>query len=768
MNSNFEIRRLEAIQRLHDRSLPLQLAGTILPKLPSVFLASEFGVPTVPGFRISSLSITAASLFSLVLTTLLTPTASATPIDRHALVTRHNVTLTNADALTPLSVGNGEFAFTADLTGLQTFPEFHEQGMLLSTMSQWGWHSFPNPQHFQSEDALSNYDAHGRAVPYLDGEGTLHNRTDPQRAKAATAWLRANPHRLDLARVGLLLRAADSSPAQITNLVNPRQTLDLWSGRLESRFTFDGQPVRVLTVCDPEEDLIAVRVESPLLTNGQARVRLAFPYAAGDWTRAADWQHPERHRTQLTTTGARSDFARTLDADKYFAALESSPGSRLERVSEHEFVLASAPATASLEFVLAFAPERLVKPLPTFGATEASAAAHWQKFWQTGGAVDLSGSADPRWRELERRIVLSQYLTAINCAGSLPPQETGLVQNSWFGKPHLEMHWWHAAHFPLWGREALLERSLGWYRKILPAAQATARLQGYAGARWPKMTGPDGRSSPSPIGEFLIWQQPHPIFYAELMRRAKPGRATLEQFQEIVFQTADFMASYAVWDEAGKRFVLGPPIIPAQESYGPERAVIFNPTFELAYWRWALETAQHWREELGLPRNAKWDQVARGLARPTVRDGVYTAIETPPFTVTHDHPSMVAALGFLPPTPLVDEATMRRTLEGIFKTWDWPSTWGWDYPMLAMTAARVGQPDKALDALLIDTPKNRYLANGHNYQRENLPLYLPGNGGLLYATAMMAAGWDGASPHNAPGFPTNGWAVKWEGLRPTP
>ncbi len=50
-------------------------------------------------------------------------TACAQPIDRHALVTRHDVVLTNFDAANPLSVGNGEFAFTVDATGLQTFPE---------------------------------------------------------------------------------------------------------------------------------------------------------------------------------------------------------------------------------------------------------------------------------------------------------------------------------------------------------------------------------------------------------------------------------------------------------------------------------------------------------------------------------------------------------------------------------------------------------------------------------------------------------------------
>ena len=45
--------------------------------------------------------------------------------------------------------------------------------------------------------------------------------------------------------------------------------------------------------------------------------------------------------------------------------------------------------------------------------------------------------------------------------------------------------------------------------------------------------------------------------------------------------------------------------------------------------------------------------------------------------------------------------------------------------------------------------------------------YLPGNGGLLYAVAMMAAGWDGAPENPAPGFPNNGsWTVRWEGLKP--
>ncbi len=380
-----------------------------------------------------------------------------------------------------------------------------------------------------------------------------------------------------------------------------------------------------------------------------------------------------------------------------------------------------------------------------------------------GGAVDLSGSTDPRARELERRIVLSQYLTAINCAGTTPPQETGLVCNSWWGKAHQEMHWWHAAHFMLWGRAHLLERSLPWYQRILPQARAIARRQGYQGARWPKQVDASGQESPSPISPFLIWQQPHPIYYAELAWRAHPEQA--ERYRDIVFETAAFMASYPTFD--GKRYILGPPLVPVQETYGKQRATVINPTFELAYWYWGLETAQRWRERLGLPRDPDWERVKNALARPMVRDGVYAAIETPPYTIPTDHPSMLGALGFLPPTPLIDPAIMRRTLHKVMQEWNWPTTWGWDYPLLAMCAARLGESDLAIDALLMETPKNGYLANGHNSQRPNLPLYLPGNGGLLMAIAVMAAGWDNGPQQHAPGFPADGsWIVQAEGLSP--
>ena len=117
----------------------------------------------------------------------------------------------------------------------------------------------------------------------------------------------------------------------------------------------------------------------------------------------------------------------------------------------------------------------------------------------------------------------------------------------------------------------------------------------------------------------------------------------------------------------------------------------------------------------------------------------------------------------------VDVKSMQKTLEKVMETWNWDRTWGWDYPLIAMTAARVGRPELAIDALLMNVPKNTYLNNGHNYQNKNLPIYLPGNGGLLTAIAMMAEGWDGAPDTAAPGFPKDGkWIIQYDGLHPLP
>lgn len=677
-------------------------------------------------------------------------------IDRKTLVNRHTIVMDRPDALSPLSVGNGEMAFTADVTGLQTFPAFYESGMPLHTMAQWAWHETPNSHAYTLSDVMENYDSHGQSVPYPSNENS-----------PAGQWLMENPHRFDLGRLGLILPDVGGHSASLADLVEIRQELNLWNGVLSSRFLLNGQPVVVETRVHPELDVLSIRITSPLINTGKLGVRMDFPGNRADWLNPGDWSHPGTHTTTATLNKDSGDFTRQLDGTTMtYARAAWDPSTVCVQSGQHTFEWRSHKRDV-LELSFAFASHKIQVRPPLFDEVNSATVRHWNRFWSTGGAIDLSESADPRWKELERRIVLSQYQTAINCAGSLPPQETGLVTNSWSGKFHLEMHWWHAAHFTLWGREALLMRSLDYYRRILPVARETASRIGCKGARWPKMVGPAGRDSPNGINPFLVWEQPHPIHYAELMYQANPSTATLNFFRDIVLESAEFMASFSWWNAERQVFELGPPIVSAQEKGFRSRRQAKNPCFELAYWCWALGIAQEWRVRLGMQPSPEWENVRRHLAPLPIRSGVYAEIETPitPFT---DHPTMLGALGVTPTTTMVDHNTMQDTLDFVFKQWDQESTWGWDYPMMAMTAARLGRPDQAIEALFIETPKNRYLTNGHNFQMlPQLPLYLPGNGGLLFAVALMAAGWQGAPPTHAPGFPTSakGWVVRHEELR---
>ncbi|QOI63994.1 family 43 glycosylhydrolase [Arthrobacter sp. TES] len=719
-------------------------------------------------------------------------------IDREDLVRRHNVTQQELDPRSPVSVGNGEFAFTMDLTGLQTLPGCYPvgargelpAGTLLGTQAQWGWHSVPPASPHDLAGSTVLYDSPRGSVPYVDMVGDIVNDRETG-TSAAETWLRANPHRLDLGRIGFRM-VRDGLDRGITpeDITQATQTLDLWSGTVTSTFTLAGQQVKVTTACHPSRDELGFRVESPALGSGLV-VGIDFPYGSESWHDAADWSKPGAHSTVLDGQWVAH---RELDDSRYDVAIA---GEELvvEQTGLHSLRIAPQSQSTVLDFSLTFTPgeggdctprgnnhHSGAAPAEGFDADPASgvvpssdggagsrvaaaAAAHWPRFWTSGGAIELNATNDPRAKELERRIVLSQYVTAINCAGSLPPQETGLVCNSWRGRFHLEMHWWHAAHFALWNRTELLLPSLRWYSSILEASRQTAKQQGFEGVRWPKQVGPDGRESPSTIGTFLIWQQPHPIYLAELAYRATPDREVLEEFAGIVFESAAFMASFA--HPTGRGFELGPPLVPAQESYGFMRGEVSNPTFELAYWQWALRVAAQWRERLGLDPVPLWDEVADNMVTPHVTDGVYAAIDVDPFTIRTDHPSMLCALGVLPRTGLIDPVIMKATLADVLADWDWASTWGWDYPVMAMTAARLEDPEAAVDALLMTAGKNTVLANGHNRQTDSLPLYLPGNGGLLAAVALMAAGWDDGPARHAPGFPA-GWTVKWEGLVQAP
>lgn len=692
--------------------------------------------------------------------------STAQKINRRALVERHTVVNTKMDTLASLSVGNGSFAFTVDATGLQSFPDLYAKGVPLGTQSEWGWHSFPNTKNYKETEGLKTYQLNGRDVQYMV------QWNNPEQNKNASNYFRQNLHRLHLANIGLEITKADGSLYKPDDVKNIQQALNMWTGEIRSKFTVDDEPVEVITYSHQQQDAIGVKINSPLLVKGKIKIRLRLPYPTGGWADMGNnFKEEEKHQSELKESSHNSAFiTHRLDTTAYKLSLQWNGRADISKKQEHYFTL--TPSTNNFSFTCLFLPEAVRKATElSFAQIQSNSVLQWKQYWQNGAVVDCSGSTDERAKELERRIVLSQYITKVNCGGSNPPQETGLTYNSWFGKPHMEMHWWHAVDFALWGHVEILEKQMDWYNRAAATAKAIAQRQGYDGIRWQKMTDNDGREVPSSIGAFLIWQQPHYIYFTELIYRQKNNQQTLNKYKDLVFATADFMASFARYDSAKQKYVLGKGVIAAQERFKAE--ITFNPTYELVYWHWALQTAQQWRERLHLPRDKKWDAVIKELSPLPVQGDKYLFTESATDSYTNpefktDHPSVFGALGMLPKTPMLDTAVMQNTFNWIWNNWSWNDTWGWDFPMTAMTATRLNNPEKAIDALLMPITTNTYLPNGHNYQDGRLTIYLPGNGGLLTAIAMMCAGYDDAKTVN-PGIPKNGkWKIRWEGLKKMP
>ena len=322
-------------------------------------------------------------------------------------------------------------------------------------------------------------------------------------------------------------------------------------------------------------------------------------------------------------------------------------------------------------------------------------------------------------------------------------------------------------------------------------------------------------NTPCAIGLMLVWQQPHVILTAELQHRACNGVTSCEvdviqRLAPLVDQTARFMHSYPSLRAETGLLHLGTPMACAEEggealgSCGPGCAEdapnhVYDGVFELSYWRYGLRLANVWRARQGLPMNASWADTARRLARlPTVKDpnasagGSANALLynfhagcTDPYStlasnktaipnpwgqycpVLQSHPQMVGAYGLVPGELTgVDVPTMHRTFDAVMRRWDWTSAMGWDYPLLAMTAMRLGRPEDALEALMwrweTSGAQNAYLKQG--WQLESFGPYFPANGGLLLAVGMAAGGW-GEHPAALDGFP-QAWRrdIKAEGF----
>lgn len=673
-------------------------------------------------------------------------------IDRKSIVQKYNLRLNQSHPYSPVQVGNGNFAFGADVTGLQTF-------LPHNTLSSWGWHnsSLPTTPNQTEPGDYTGVDwwTHDRLVNYA--------QPNPNEANISQ-WLIANPHRINLARVGLWF--GDNSVTE-QSLRDKTQLLELWEGTISSSFTLNGSKVEVTTIASPETDAIAVRVSSDLLHRGGLGVFLDFPYATGknkfDAPFVGLFNATTNHTTTLHTGHDQAIITHTLDTTTYVAQASWQGDATISRLKEgeHKYILSSGQNADELKFTVTYMPQS-TNTTTNFEDVQEAAKTSWADYWSRGAFVSLPVASNSSADELQRRIILSQYLLAVNGAGKDPAQESGLVNNGWYGKFHLEMVFWHLAHWIFWSKWDLYDRSIGVYKRFMPSSFDRANKQGYDGARLGKMSDPSGRSAPGEINSLLIWQQPHPMYFAEMEYRSFPTLATLEKWDSILTGVADFMASYAFFNESTKVYDLGPPMYPVSENTKPNTTI--NPTFELAYWRFGLNVASKWRTRQNKTVPAKWIHVHDNLAPFPVENNTYITYEGIPnmwitTEYTEDHPGVLGIQGWLPPDPQFNESIFENTIAKVHEKWNFPFSYGWDFPLIAMTEARRGDAERAV-AQLLDV-NNAFDEVGMPVGGTRVPKpYFPAASGLLLAVGMMTGGWDGKEGMTWP----EGWEVEAEGF----
>ena len=661
-------------------------------------------------------------------------------INRKAILDRYQPSHEGQwDHFSPFSVGNGDFAFTVDGTGLQSAWIEEDAVTPTLTMSNFGWHRYPKASRDYSKLRFQEFNANGRRVGYMtDSTGQENLFND----------LRQSPHKFNLGKIGLSLPEWAPNPDYkmvFKEVRNLKQVLNIYEGIIYSSYHLDDTPVEVETFVHPKRNIIGIRIRSALLKTKMG-VEISFPYPSHHIT-GSDWNKRDAHQSILQSYSIK----RVLDETEYTVSITACEGMTITEKEPHRFVVQGDKESLHLLVEYMFDEEK--KEGLSFALAKAECLAHWALFWQSGGFVSFEGSQDERASELQRRVLLSQYLLAIQCLGTLPPAETGLTCNSWYGKFHLEMHPWHSLFAAVWSKEDLLERSLWWYESVLQSAKDRAQQQGYAGARWAKMTEPDGSDAPSAIGCLLCWQQPHLILFTTLLCRS--GRQ-IDRYLPLIEETLAFMIDYL--QERDGIYSIGPPVIPVQENHNPKD--VLNPTMEVEYWYWALQAGFNLLEQEGINIPDSWKEIHSKIALPPHNGEVYLAHEYCSETYgafAQDHPSFLFAYGFIPGIR-IDKAMMKNSLKKTIETYDFRSMWGWDFPAMAMTAASLDLGTEAIELLLLNAPKNTYTRNGHNAQadRADLPLYLPGNGALLLAVAVMIQ-------HDS--F-KEGWVVQSENLHP--
>lgn len=236
-------------------------------------------------------------------------------------------------------------------------------------------------------------------------------------------WLIQNPQRANLGRIGFTFAGDDVTEEMLDR---KSQTLDLWTGKISSSFSYLGEDVQVETWSDSSSDIVGIIAQSKLLSDGTIGIFFDFPLPTTnkfDAPSVGVFNATTNHTTSMTTSGRAASIRHDLDETTYFTSIEWNIDAKISGPvnDTHRYVLEAAEGAEELQIQVAFSPlpDAIV---PSFDNLTAASADWWEDYWTSGAFVDLSSSASPNATELQRITILSQYLVAVNSASSNPPQ----------------------------------------------------------------------------------------------------------------------------------------------------------------------------------------------------------------------------------------------------------------------------------------------------------------------------------------------------------
>ena len=685
-------------------------------------------------------------------------------IDRTALVARHDPALSRSPAARPARGGQrrvrrlGRRYRPADLPRRVQLPPRAARATLLGTQAQWAWHTSPAPegQRRPSRAPSTTASATGSSPTSISRAAPGGEATDP-----TDAWRRENPHRLHLGLMGLRL---DGAAPAIGDLEELDQHLDMAAGVITSRFTWRGTRFAVTTCVHPDRETpspCASRASG--LGPARAGLSLHLPYGSGDWSDPADFGRDDAHTTELVDGTAGQRVRRRLDADGYDIVVH---GAALQRDAPHRLHV-DAEHDSALELVLEFV--RADEPVAAGLGVDALLNAARRPL---ASVLDRGRRRRDRGRPRGLRGRRGASSSAARCSRSssrrsiarAPPRRP---RRAWSRTP---------------GAASSTSRCTGGTRRTsrsgaAAAARAQPRLvrahpasgagdRPHAGLRGRALAEAGGAGG----GRDAEQHRPVPALAATASRSTSPSSSAAPTRRRSTATRSSSTSRPRSWRPSPSS-ARAPSTSTARSS--PRRSRTADARDQQrprvrarllavgAADRGALaraagvEAPGAWRGSPRAWRYRPWRTGATWASASSRRSSATTTRATSPRS------------GSSPTRASSTAASWARRSTTCSADWHWPSTWGWDYPVMAMTATRLGRPGMAVASLLLGCAEEPLPPNGHNAQTA-LPAALPAGQRRAARRGRPHGGGLGDSVATTPpGFPAQ-WGARAEGVLPMP